>query len=108
MVGRELPLRGLLIIILGVLILILIGGDDGLFLGGLIMLLFLILCNCSIYVVSIINIIKYFSLSVFLLSKCHKNVRMMEKELEELLEYFEDKKNVIDILTTLNDKYSMN
>ena len=32
----------------------------------------------------------------------------MEKELEELLEYFEDKKNVIDILTTLNDKYGLN
>ena len=39
------------------------------------------------------------------------NVKMMENELEELLEYFEDKKNVIDILTALtalNDKYSMN
>uniref|UniRef100_A0A6C0LY34 Uncharacterized protein n=1 Tax=viral metagenome TaxID=1070528 RepID=A0A6C0LY34_9ZZZZ len=35
-------------------------------------------------------------------------VSKMEKELEELSAYFEDKKEVIELLETVNDKYSMN
>ena len=32
------------------------------------------------------------------------NVRVMENELEELLEYFEDKKNVVNLLTFYDKK----
>jgi hypothetical protein len=35
------------------------------------------------------------------------NIRMMEKDIEELLEYFEDKKNIIN-LAVLNDKKELN
>jgi hypothetical protein len=35
-------------------------------------------------------------------------VNKMEKELEELSVFFEDKMNVINLVATLNDKYSMN
>jgi hypothetical protein len=35
-------------------------------------------------------------------------VSKMEKELVELSAYFEDKKEVIDLLEIFNDKYSMN
>jgi hypothetical protein len=32
----------------------------------------------------------------------------MEKELDELSTFFEDKKNVINLVTILNNKYGMN
>jgi hypothetical protein len=35
-------------------------------------------------------------------------VSKMEKELEELLAFFEDKKNVINLLAPINDKYGLN
>jgi ribosomal protein S17E len=35
-------------------------------------------------------------------------VSKMEKELKELSTFFEDNKKVIDLVATLNDKYSMN
>jgi hypothetical protein len=35
-------------------------------------------------------------------------VSKMEKELNELSTYFEDKKDVVDLVATLNDKYYMN
>jgi hypothetical protein len=35
-------------------------------------------------------------------------VSKMEKELKELWAYFEDKKDVINLVATLNKKYSMN
>jgi hypothetical protein len=35
-------------------------------------------------------------------------VSKMEKELEELSTYFEDKKDVLNLVETLNDKYIMN
>jgi hypothetical protein len=35
-------------------------------------------------------------------------VTKMEKELDELSTFFEDKKNVINLVTILNNKYGMN
>jgi hypothetical protein len=32
----------------------------------------------------------------------------MERELKELSTFFEDKKSIVDLLATLNSKYSMN
>jgi len=47
-------------------------------------------------------------------SEIYKNIAIeyqvskMEKELEELSAYFEDKKDVLNLVATLNDKYCMN
>jgi len=37
-----------------------------------------------------------------------KNMEGMSEEIEELSAFFENKKQVADILTSINDKYSMN
>jgi hypothetical protein len=38
----------------------------------------------------------------------NKELAEIENEIDELSVFFEDKTNVVNLLTTINDKYSMN